>query len=78
MPEEKPATEEVYLPSGGPVAGIPGHHAPGRYLIDWLKRTITPVVDEVEQLAEDIKPKKTTAPTDAPDKSDPASGGQTK
>lgn len=49
MPEEeKPTTETVALPTGGSVPGIPGSHGPGTYLIDWIERTITPVVTAVE------------------------------
>lgn len=69
-PNEKPTTEIVQLHTAGSVPGIPGSHGPGRYLVNWLTREITPIVDEVEQVVEDIMPKsknKTTAPTDAAD-----------
>lgn len=46
--EEKPTTETVALPTGGSIPGIPGDHGPGSYIIDWLARTITPVVQAVE------------------------------
>lgn len=46
--EAKPTIEIVHLPTGGSIPGIPGTHAPGRYIIDWIKRTLTPVVDIVE------------------------------
>lgn len=48
MQEEKPTIEHVTLPTGGSIPGIPGMHAPGRYIINWLERTLTPVVDVVE------------------------------
>lgn len=53
MPEQQPTTETVTLASAGSIPGIPGQHGPGTYLVDWLKRTATPVVgsiiDRVEQ-----------------------------
>lgn len=65
MSDEKPTVEYVTLPTGGSIPGIPGTHAPGRYTIDWLERTLTPVVDAVEQVAEAIKnPKKVAAPVE--------------
>lgn len=29
----------------GPIAGIPGTHAPGSYFVDYVARTIRPVAD---------------------------------
>lgn len=48
MPEEAKPTEYVTLPTGGSIPGIPGQHGPGRYVIDWIERTLTPVVDAIE------------------------------
>lgn len=52
MPEEtsneKPTTQIVTLPTGGSIPGIPGSHGPGRYIINWIERTLTPAVDAVE------------------------------
>lgn len=45
---EEEAKPTVVLPTGGSIPGIPGTHAPGRYIIDWVERTLTPVVDAVE------------------------------
>jgi hypothetical protein len=61
MPEQAPTTEETYLPTAGPIAGIPGNsHAPGRYLIDWVARTATRIEDtvaaEIAHIAEEIHP----------------------
>lgn len=47
--EVKPTAETVVLPTGGSIPGIPGSHGPGRYFIDWIARTLTPVVDIVEE-----------------------------
>lgn len=55
--EEKPTTETITLPVGGSIAGVPGHHAPGTYLVDWLKREITPVVQVVEEEIARVKKK---------------------
>lgn len=58
-PMEKPATEETTLHSAGPIPGIPGLHGPGRYLIDWVKRTATPIIEAVEAVAERVEEKST-------------------
>jgi|SRR5580765_3562831 len=55
--QEQPTTETVTLHSGGAVPGIPGEHGPGTYLINWLERTITPVVRAIEaEIAQAIHP----------------------
>lgn len=58
--------EQVYLPTGGSVPGIPGSHGPGRYIIDWIERTLTPVVDviegEIAHIEEAIHPEPAPAP----------------
>lgn len=58
--------EYVTLPSGGSIPGIPGSHGPGRYIIDWIERTLTPVVDAVEgeiaHIEEAIHPEPAPAP----------------
>lgn len=61
--------EEIHLPSAGSIPGIPGSHAPGHYLVDWIARTATPIVEAVEEAVEKIAPKKKVAaqPADAPD-----------
>ena len=33
--------EDVIIHSPGAIAGVPGDHAPGMYLIDWEERTVT-------------------------------------
>lgn len=79
MQEEKPTIEHVTLPTGGSIPGIPGMHAPGRYIINWLERTLTPVVEvgesAIEHVEEAISPKpahKTkTASTVAPMPTEP-------
>lgn len=56
MPEEaKPTTEHVTLPTGGSIPGIPGTHGPGRYIIDWAERALTPVMDAVENTIEHVE-----------------------
>lgn len=66
MPDETPTTEEVTLPTGGSLPGIPGTHGPGRYLIDWAARTIRRVEEAIEHLVEVVAPvEQTTAPTSA-------------
>lgn len=70
MPDEKPTTDTITLPVGGAIAGIPGsHHAPGTYLVDWLKREITPVVQVVEEEVARVK-KKVAPVEDAPSTSE--------
>lgn len=58
--EEKPAIETITLPTGGAIPGIPGHHGPGAYLVDWLERTATPIIHAIEAAVEraeqDIQP----------------------
>jgi hypothetical protein len=71
MPEEKPTIESVHLPTGGPVAGIPNSHVgPGAYIIDWLARTITPIVQVVEaeiaHIEEAIHPADEAVPAEVP------------
>lgn len=65
-------TEEITLPSPGPIPGIPGHHAPGRYLVNWLTREITPIVDAIEHVADEIKPKKKGGAQPEPAPAEPA------
>lgn len=57
--------QEIYLPSGGALAGIPGEHAPGIYLVDWSARTIRPRPIEQEAPAESSTAEHATAPTAA-------------
>jgi hypothetical protein len=68
QPSENRTTETVALPTGGSIPGIPGSHGPGTYLIDWLARTITPVVQAVEaeiaRVEEAIHPSAEPAPAD--------------
>lgn len=66
MPEEAPTTEEATLHSAGPIPGIPGSHGPGRYLIDWLTRTITRIEDDLAPTkSEPVPAENTAAPTAA-------------
>ncbi len=79
--QEEPTnqTETVTLPTGGSIPGIPGTHAPGRYIIDWIERTLTPVVDAVESVVEHVeeaisparKTKQPSAPAVAPMPTEP-------
>lgn len=64
-----PDTEETTLHTAGTIPGFPGGiYGAGRYLLNWIERTVTPLVDEGEQVVENVKkPKKTTAPTAAAD-----------
>lgn len=57
MPEEqtKPTTETVTLPTGGSVPGIPGTHGPGRYIVNWIERTLTPLEHAVENVVEHVE-----------------------
>lgn len=48
MQEQQPTTETITLHSPGSIPGIGGEHGPGRYIVDWLTRTITPIVQAVE------------------------------
>jgi hypothetical protein len=42
--QDKPQIEIVDLHSPGPIPGIPGGtYGPGRFLIDWAARTVTPI-----------------------------------
>jgi hypothetical protein len=34
--------QPITLPTGGGLPGIPGDHAPGNYLVDYVERTIRP------------------------------------
>jgi len=65
-------TEEITLHSPGPIAGLPGHHAPGRYLVNWITREIMPIVDAIEHVADEIKPKKKSSTQPGPAPADPA------
>ncbi len=49
MPEQR--YEQVILPSSGSVAGIPGHHGPGSYMVDWQERTIVTLTEWEEAQA---------------------------
>jgi hypothetical protein len=64
MPDK--TTEEVLLPSAGSIPGIPGSHAPGRYLVNWVERTATRIVEAVEQVVERPKKKGTVSPAADP------------
>lgn len=55
MQEQPKPIEHVTLPTGGSIPGIPGTHAPGRYVIDRVERTLTPVVDAVEGTIEHVE-----------------------
>lgn len=55
--QEKSSLEEVTLHSAGAIPGIPGSHGPGRYLVNWLERTISPIVEAVEkEIAKESQP----------------------
>lgn len=73
--QQQPTTEIVHLPSGGSIPGIPGTHGAGRYVVDWIERTIAPVVDAVESAAEHaeeaIHPEEPVPAPDAPAESAP-------
>lgn len=53
---EEERYETVTLHSPGPIAGIPGQHAAGNYTIDWLERTLTPIVEQTEPTPEQSQP----------------------
>ena len=56
MTEEQPPTEIVTLHSAGPIPGIPGgSRGAGRYLVDWIERTATPVIDAAESVVEHVE-----------------------
>lgn len=42
-----PDTEEITLHTAGSIPGIPGSHGPGRYLVDWIERTITRIEEAI-------------------------------
>lgn len=67
MQEQQPSTETVTLATAGPIPGIPGTHGPGTYLVNWLERTITPVVNAVENAIQHVEEMEhPAAPADAP------------
>lgn len=51
---EDPNIQHVTLPTGGSIPGIPGTHGAGSYIINWLERSIVPVVDAVETTVEHV------------------------
>lgn len=59
-----PDHELIHLPSAGSIPGIPGHHGPGVYLVNWAKRTIQRIEDIAREELEG-KPVE-AAPPDAP------------
>lgn len=70
--QERSPIEEIVLHSAGSIPGIPGSHGPGRYLVNWLERTISPIVDAVEkEIAKETQPEaEEEAPAEAPDTSE--------
>lgn len=51
MQEQLPTAEVITLPSGGSIAGLPGSHGPGTYLVDWLERTIRHIENVLSESA---------------------------
>lgn len=43
MSDETQQPQTIHLVSPGSIPGIPGDHAPGDYIVDYVARTITPV-----------------------------------
>lgn len=70
MQEQQPATEIIHLPTAGSIPGIPGSHGPGRYIINWVERTIAPLVDAAESVVEHVEealhPEESAPAPDAP------------
>lgn len=50
MSDGTPNLEVVYLPTGGPIPGIPGGPlGPGGYIINWDDRTVLPSSQNPDQ-----------------------------
>lgn len=77
MEEQTTSTKEIIqLHAPGAIPGIPGEHGPGRYEVDWVARTVTPVDEngqptpaQVEPESEPEQDQEATQPLEVPEQS---------